>query len=90
MYPGVSLWFDGVTLPQVVLDARIRLRFKMKGSTLFDSIGFLRCSGFLLHYITNCPILSTCIEPIMSKLTVDSHSIYFNPRLFLGLNMFFM
>jgi hypothetical protein len=26
--------------------------------TFFDSIGFLGCSSFFLHHITNCPIFS--------------------------------
>jgi hypothetical protein len=39
-------------------------------ATLFDSVGFLHGSNFLLHYIKNHPILS--IELIMSKLKLGS------------------
>jgi hypothetical protein len=40
--------------------------YNVKRATLCDNIGFLLDSGFLLHYITDCPILS--IGSIMSKI----------------------
>jgi hypothetical protein len=46
-------------------DRRLRSRVRLSSTALV-----IRDFGFLLHYNTNRPILS--IEPIMSKLTLDS------------------
>jgi hypothetical protein len=49
-------------------------------ATLFDNVGFLWVlCGFLLHYTTNHPILST--EPIISKITLGSRINIFKSKL---------